>query len=142
MYNGQSLSHTKWECKYHIVWIPKYRKKAIFEDLRNYLGEIFRDLATQKGCKVVEGHLMPDHVHILISIPPKYAVSQVVGFIKGKSTIQTARNFQGRKKNFVCQHFWARGYYVSTVGKDEDAVREYIQKQEKEDKRIEQLKLF
>ena len=123
MYDEQSLSHTKWECKYHIVWIPKYRKKAIFEDLRRYLGEIFRDLATQKECKVVEGHLMPDHVHILISIPPKHSVAQVVGFIKGKSAIQIARNFQGRKKNFVGQNFWARGYYVSTVGKDEEAVR-------------------
>jgi putative transposase len=109
MYDGQSLSHTKWECKYHIIWISKYRKKAIFEDLRKYLGEIFRDLATKKECKVVEGHLMPDHVHILISIPHKYSVSQVVGFIKGKSAIQIARNFQGRKKNFVGQHFWARG---------------------------------
>jgi len=142
MYDAESLNHTKWECKYHIVWIPKYRKKAIFEDLRKHLEEIFRDLATQKECKVVEGHLMPDHVHILISIPPKHSVSQVVGFIKGKSAIQIARNFQGRKKNFVGQHFWARGYYVSTVGKDENAVREYIQKQEKEDKRLEQLKLF
>ena len=142
MYDGQSLSHTKWECKYHIIWIPKYRKKAIFEDLRKYLGEIFRDLATQKECKVVEGYLMPDHVHIMISIPPKHLVAQVVGFIKGKSAIQIAQNFQGRKKNFVGQHFWARGYYMSTVGKDEDAVREYIQKQEKENKRIEQLKLF
>jgi len=142
MYDAESLNHTKWKCNYHIVWIPKYRKKAIFEDLRKHLGEIFRDLATQKECKVVEGHLMPDHVHILISIPPKHSVSQVVGFIKGKSAIQIARNFQGRKKNFVGQHFWARGYYVSTVGKDENAVREYIQKQEKEDKRLEQLKLF
>ena len=142
MYDEQSLSHTKWDCKYHIIWIPKYRKKAIFEDLRKYLGEIFRELALQKECKVVEGHPMPDHVHILVSIPPKYSVSQVVGYIKGKSAIQIARNFQGRKKNFVGQHCWARGYYVSTVGKDEDAVREYIQKQEKEDKRIEQLKLF
>ena len=142
MYDEQSLSHTKWECKYHIVWIPKYRKNAIFEDLRRYLGEIFRDLATQKECKVVEGHLMPDRVHILISIPPKHSVAQVVGFIKGKSAIQIARNFQGRKKNFVGQNFWARGYYVSTVGKVEEAVREYIQTQEKEDKRIDQLKLF
>lgn len=142
MYDEQSLSHTVWDCKYHIVWIPKYRKKAIFKDLRKYLGEIFRELASQKECKVIEGHLMPDHVHILLSIPPKYSVSQVVGFIKGKSAIQIARNFQGRKKNFVGQHFRARGYYVSTVGKDEEAVREYIQKQEKEDKRIEQLKLF
>ncbi len=98
MNNTQSLSHTKLECKYHIVWIPKYRKKTIFENLRKYLGEIFRDLAAQKECKVVEGHLMPDHVHILISIPPKHSVSQVVGFIKGKSAIQIARNFQGRKK--------------------------------------------
>jgi len=142
MYDEQSLSHTKWDCKYHIIWIPKYRKKAMFEDLRKYLGEIFRELATQKECKVLEGHLMPDHVDILLSIPPKYLVSQVVGYIKGKSAIQIARNFQGRKKNFVGQHFWARGYYVSTVGKDEDAVRAYIQKQEKEDRRIEQLKLF
>ena len=142
MYDEQSLSHTKWDCKYHIICIPKYRKKAIFEDLRKYLGEIFRELASQKECKVVEGHLMPDHVHILLSIPPKYSVSQVVGYIKGKSAIQIARNFQGRKKNFVGQHFWARGYYVSTVGKDEEAVREYIQRQEKEDKRFEQLNLF
>jgi putative transposase len=105
MYNEQSLSHTKWDCKYRIIWIPKYRKKAIFEDLRKYLGEIFRELALQKECKDVEGHLMPDHVHILLSIPPKYSVSQVVGYIKGKSAIQIARNFQGRKKNFVGQHF-------------------------------------
>ena len=93
MNDEQSLSHTKWECKYHIVWIPKYRKKAIFEDLRKYLGEIFRELAAQKECKVVEGHLMCDYVHMLLSIPPKYSVSQVVGFIKGKSAIQIARNF-------------------------------------------------
>jgi putative transposase len=142
MNDEQSLSHTKWDCKYHIIWIPKYRKKVLFKDLRKYVGEIFRELALQKECKVVEGHLMPDHVHILLSIPPKYSVSQVVGYIKGKSAIQIARNFQGRKKNFVGQHFWARGYYVSTVGKDEEAVREYIQRQEKEDKRFEQLKLF
>ena len=142
MYDSQSLSHTMWECKYHIVWIPKYRKKTIFGELRKHLGEIFRELARQKECKVLEGHLMADHVHILLSIPPKYSVSQIVGFIKGKSAIQIARSFQGRKKNFVGQHFWARGYYVSTVGKDEDAVGEYIQKQEHEDQRIDQLNLF
>ena len=142
MYDNQSLSHTMWECKYHIVWIPKYRKKTIFGDLRKHLGEIFRELARQKESKILEGHLMSDHVHILLSIPPKYSVSQVVGFIKGKSAIQIARNFQGRKKNFVGQHFWARGYYVSTVGKDEDAVREYIQNQESEDQRLDQLNLF
>ena len=142
MYDSQSLSHTMWECKYHIVWIPKYRKKTIFGDLRKHLGEIFRELARQKESKVLEGHLLSDYVHILLSIPPKYSVSQVVGFIKGKSAIQIARNFQGRKKNFVGQHFWARGYYVSTVGKDEDAVREYIQNQENEDQRLDQLNLF
>ena len=142
MYDSQSLSHTMWECKYHIVWIPKYRKKTIFGALRKHLGEIFRELARQKESKILEGHLMSDHVHILLSIPPKYSVSQVVGFIKGKSAIQIARNFQGRKKNFVGQHFWARGYYVSTVGKDEDAVREYIQNQEHEDQRLDQLNLF
>ena len=142
MYDEQSLSHAKWDCKYHVIWIPKYRKKVIFGDLRKYLGEIFRELAKQKECTVIEGHLMPDHVHILISIPPKYSVAQIVGFIKGKSAIQIARNFQGRKKNFVGQNFWARGYYVSTVGKDEDAVRAYIQHQEKEEKRLDQLNLF
>ena len=142
MYDEQSLSHTKWDCKYHVIWIPKYRKKSIFGELRKFLGEIFRELAKQKECTVIEGHLMPDHVHILLSIPPKYSVAQIVGFIKGKSAIQIARNFQGRKKNFVGQNFWARGYYVSTVGKDEDAVRAYIQHQEKEDKRLDQLNLF
>jgi putative transposase len=142
MCDSQSLSHTKWECKYHIVWIPKYRKKALFVELRKYLGEILRELAKQKECEVLEGHLMPDHVHIMLSMPPKYSVSQVVGFIKGKSAIQIARNFQGRKKNFVGQNFWARGYYVSTAGKDEEVVRAYIQAQEKEDQRLEQLNLF
>ena len=142
MYDDQSLSHTRWDCKYHVIWIPKYRKKAIFGELRKYLGEIFRELARQKECTVIEGHLMPDHVHIMLAIPPKYSVAQVVGFMKGKSAIQIARNFQGRKKNFVGQNFWARGYYVSTVGKDEEAVRAYIQHQEKEDKRFDQLKLF
>lgn len=142
MCDSQSLSHTKWECKYHIVWLPKYRKKALFVELRKYLGEILRELAKQKECEVLEGHLMPDHVHIMLSIPPKYSVSQAVGLIKGKSAIQIARNFQGRKKNFVGQNFWAGGYYVSTAGKDEEVVRAYIQAQEKEDQRLEQLNLF
>ena len=142
MYDSQSLNHTRWECKYHVVWIPKYRRKTIYGSLRQYLGEVFRDLATQKECKVIEGHLMPDHVHMLVTIPPKYAVSQIIGFIKGKSAIHIARNFQGRRKNFTGQHFWARGYYVSTVGKDENVVRKYIQEQEKEDRRIDQLNLF
>ncbi len=138
----ESLAHTRWSCKYHIVFIPKYRKKALFNELRKHLGEVFRELARQKECTVEEGHTQADHVHMLISIPPKYAVAQVVGYIKGKSAIHVARVFMGRKKNFVGQHFWARGYYVSTVGHDEDAVREYIRTQEAEDKRLDQMKLW
>jgi len=138
----ESLKHTKWECKYHVVWIPKYRKKTLYIELREYLGEVLKDLASQKECRILEGHLVSDHVHILIAIPPKYSVSQVIGFIKGKSAIAIARNYMGRKKNFTGQSFWARGYYVSTVGKDEAAVREYIRHQEEEDKRIDQLSLF
>lgn len=138
----QSLNHTVWECKYHIVWIPKYRKKSLFKDLRKFLGEMLKDLAGQKGCKIEEGHLMPDHVHILISIPPKLAVSKVVGFIKGKSAISIARTYMGRRKNFTGQSFWARGYHVSTVGRDEQVIRDYIKHQEIEDQRIDQLDLF
>jgi putative transposase len=140
--DSKSLSHASWECKYHIVWIPKYRKKSIYEGLRKYLGSMFKDLASQKECEILEGHLRSDHVHVLVSIPPKYAVSQVVGFIKGKSAIHIARNFMGHRKNFTGQHFWARGYYVSTVGRDEATIRTYIKNQEKEDQRLDQLNMF
>ena len=140
--NGpKSLSHSRWECKYHVVFIPKCRRKTLYEQLRRHLGDVFRSLAQQKECRIEEGHLMPDHVHMLISIPPKYAVSQVVGFIKGKSAIHLARVYGERKRNFVGQHFWARGYFVSTVGRDEGMIREYIRHQEKEDHRLEQMKL-
>jgi putative transposase len=142
MNDVQSLSHTSWECKYHIVWIPKYRKKVLYGELRRYIGALLRDLAQQKECEIEEGHLMVDHVHILISVPPKYSVSQVMGFIKGKSAISIARTYMGRKKNFTGMHFWARGFHVSTVGYDEEAVREYIKRQEKEDQRIDQLNMF
>ena len=99
--NGvKSLSHSKWECKYHITWIPKYRKKKIYKELRKFLGEIIRELAQQKECEIIEGSLLPDHVHMFVSIPPKYAVAQVIGFIKGKSAIQIARNFCGSQKEF------------------------------------------
>lgn len=125
-----------------MVFIPKCRRKTLYEKLRPHLGEVFRQLAEQKECRILEGHLMSDHIHILISIPPKYAVSQVIGFIKGKSAIHLARVYGERKRNFVGQNFWARGYFVSTVGRDEEVVREYIRKQEKEDERIEQLSLF
>ena len=142
MDNEQSLNHTKWECKYHVGWIPKYRRKELYGKLRQELGSLFKDLAQRQESQVLEGHLLPDHVHMLISIPPKYAVSQVVGFIKGKSAIQIARVFLGRRKNFVGQHFWARGYFVSTVGIDEATLRAYIQAQEEEDRRLDQLNLF
>ncbi len=138
----KSLNHTKWECKYHIVWIPKYRRKSIYKELRPYLGDILKDLASQKECTIEEGHLMSDHVHILISIPPKYSVAQIVGFIKGKSAISIARTYFGRRKNFTGQSFWARGYYVTTVGRDEEVVRNYIKHQDEEDHRIDQLDIF
>ena len=141
MNNYKSLNHSVWDCKYHVVWIPKFRKKVLYSQLRVHMGEVLRELARQKESRVVEGHLMPDHVHMLISIPPKYAVASVVGYIKGKSAIHLARNFMGRRKNFVGQSFWARGYFVSTVGLDEALVREYIKNQEREDRRLEQLKL-
>jgi putative transposase len=138
----QKLKHTSWDCKYHIVFIPKFRKKSIFGQLRTELGEVLRDLACQKESKIEEGHLMPDHVHMLLSVPPKYSVAQVVGFIKGKSAIWIARNIVGKSRNFTGQNFWARGYFVSTVGCDEKMIREYIQHQEKEEKRLDQLSMF
>src|SRR5689334_1530704 len=132
----ESLSHSRWECKYHVVFIPKGRRKALFGRLRPYLGEVLLRLAAQKESRIEEGHLMPDHVHVMISIPPKYAVSQVVGHIKGKSAVHMARVYGERKRNFTGQHFWARGYFVSTVGRNEDAIRAYIRQQEKEDARL------
>ena len=138
----ESLSHTKWECLYHVVFIPKYRRRALYRELRRHLGEVFRRLAEQRESRVEEGHLMPDHVHMMLRIPPKYAVSQVVGYIKGKSAIHLARVYGERKRNFVGQSFWARGYFVSTVGRDEEVIRAYIRHQEEEDRRLEQLQLL
>lgn len=137
----QSLCHTRWDCKYHVVFIPKRRKKVIYGKIRRQLGEMFHELAQRKECKIVEGHLHLDHVHICISIPPKIAVSNAVGYLKGKSAIGIARNVMGRKRNFTGENFWARGYFVSTVGLDEEIVRRYIQDQEQQDARLEQLKL-
>jgi putative transposase len=137
-----SLSHSKWECKYHVVFILKCRRRTLYDQLRQHLGEVFRKLAERKECRIEEGHLMPDHVHMMISIPPKHAVSQVIGYIKGKSAIHLARVYGERKRNFVGQHFWARGYFVSTVGRDEEMIREYIRNQEKEDQRLDQMQLW
>jgi len=142
MNSDLSLNHSRWQCKYHVVRIPKYRKKALYGQLRKHLGQVFKELARNRESEIVEGHMMPDHVHMLISIPPKYSVSQVIGFNKGKSAIHIARNYLGLKRNFTGQQFWARGYHVSTVGRDEDAVCEYISAQEQEDRRIDQLNLF
>jgi putative transposase len=138
----ESLSHSKWECKYRVVFIPKCRRKTLYVELRRHLEEVFRRLAQQKESRIEEGHLLADHVHMLISIPPKYAVSQVIGFIKGKSAIHLARVYGEKKRNFVGQHFWARGYFVSTVGPDTEVIREYIRKQEEEDQRLEQMNLW
>ena len=140
MRDYQSLSHTRWDCKYHVVYIPKKRKKKLFGALRRHLGALFHELALHKESTILEGHVMPDHVHMCISIPPKYAVSNVVGYIKGKSAIHIARQF-GKKRNFTGQAFWARGYYVSTVGLDEATIRTYIRNQELEEERHEQLKM-
>ena len=138
----ESLNHSVWDCKYHVVFIPKCRRKTLYGELRQYLGEVFRRLAQQKESRIEEGHLLSDHVPMRIAIPPKYAVAQVVGFIKGKSAIHLARVYGERKRNFVGQHFWARGYFVSTVGRDEGVLREYIQRQEREDARLDQLGLW
>ena len=142
MEDHESLNHSVWICKYHVVFIPKYRRKTLYGELRRELGSVFRNLARQRESEVEEGHLMPDHVHMLIAIPPKYSVAQVIGFIKGKSAIHVARTYFDKKRNYVGQHFWARGYFVSTVGRDENAIREYIQKQEVVDKRLEQLRMI
>ena len=138
----ESLKHTRWECKYHVVFIPKGRRKKLYQQLRQHLGEVFRQLAQRKECEILEGHLVVDYVHMLISIPPTYAVAQVVGYIKGKSAIHIARTVGGRQRNFTGEHFWARGYFVSTVGRDEKTIREYIQRQEQEDHRLDQMKMF
>ena len=140
MTNYRSLNHSKWAYQYHVVFIPKYRKKAIYGELRRDLGEVLRRLARQRESEVEEGHLLAAHVQMLLSIPPKHAVADVIGYIKGKSAIHIAREFAGRPRNFVGQHFWARGYFVSTVGRDEQAIRAYIQAQEREDRRQDQLR--
>lgn len=142
MKRNSSLSHTVWDCKYHVVWIPKYRRKVLYGKLRHYLGDVLHELARQRESRIIEGHLCIDHIHMCIAIPPKHSVSEVVGFIKGKSAIAIARDVGGKARNFVGQSFWARGYYVSTVGRDEDVIREYIRNQEAEERRLEQISLL
>jgi putative transposase len=139
MEDYQSLSHTKWQCKYHIVFIPKYRRRALFGVVRRELGAVFRRLAEQKECFIEEGHIMPDHVHMLLNVPPKLAVSSVVGCIKGKSAIHVARHFLKKERNYAGQHLWARGFLADTVGRDTERIRRYIREQEMEDQRLDQL---
>ena len=142
MNHTQSLCHSVWDCKYHIVWIPKCRKKVLYGRIRQHLGDVIRELARQRESLIIEGHLCSDHIHVYIAIPPKFAVAQVVGYIKGKSAINIARQFGGRTRNFTGESFWARGYFVSTVGRDEEVIRNYIRNQEVEDTRVDQLKLL
>jgi len=128
-----SLGHSKWDCKYHLVFVPKYRRKELYGGIRKFLGAIFHELASHRGCKILEGHMVQDHVHMIISIPPKYAISEVVGYIKGKSAIAVARQFSGRKRNFNGERFWARGYAVSTMGFEVEKIRVYVRHQEQLD---------
>ena len=131
----ESMSHSKWECKFHLVFVPKCRRKLLYGKVRTFLGPVFRELARQKECEIIKGSMVQDHVHMLISIPPKYSVAQVVGYIKGKSAIAVARQFNGRQRNFNGERLWARGYFVSTVGFEEKQIRDYIQHQEQLDGR-------
>ena len=128
-----SLSHTKWLCKYHIVFTPKYRRKAIYGQYRESIGQIIRQLCNYKGVEIIEGHLMPEHIHLLVSIPPKYSVSQFMGYLKGKSSLMIFDKHANLKYKFGNRHFWAEGYYVSTVGLNEATIKKYIQEQEAHD---------
>ena len=141
MDDSASLAHTRWECKYHVVFTPKYRRKLTLWADRKELGKVFMELARQKESPIEAGSIKEDHVHMVINIPPKYSVAQVIGYIKGKSAVYIARTYAGKKRNFTGEQFWARGYYVSTIGKDEAASKEYVCRQQEEDKRIEQMKL-
>src|SRR5262249_41096996 len=135
------LTHSTWECKYHVVFTPKYRKMLLFGQIRRHLGTVFRELAQRKECKIEEGHLMPDHVHMLISIPPKYSVAEVIGYLKGKSSIWIAQNVDRKLLNFLAQKFGAGVYFVSTVGRDEETIRAYIKNQDTAEKQWNQLQL-
>ena len=132
MHDWQSLSHVRWDCKYHVVFIPKYRRKVLYGKVRRQIGMMFRELCRQKGIDLLEGHLMPDHVHMVLRIPPKYSVSHTIGFLKGKSAVRIHRELL-RERRMTGLSFWAKGYSVSTVGLDEQQIRQYVQDQEKRD---------
>jgi putative transposase len=128
-----SLSHSKWECKYHVVFSPKWRKKVLYGNVRKYLAKVFHELAGQRDCKILEGHMVQDHVHMMISIPPKYSIAEIMGYIKGKSAIAVARQFGGKQRNFNGERFWARGYAVSTVGFNAEQIKHYVRHQQQLD---------
>ena len=137
---AQSLSHSKWLCKYHIVFTPKYRRKVIYYQLRGDIQKIIKDLCKWKGIEIIEGHMMSDHIHLLLSIPPKYSISQVMGYLKGKSAMMIFERHANLKYKFGNRHFWAEGYYVSTVGLNTATIQKYIGEQEKEDQIMDKLK--
>ena len=130
-----SLSHSRWDCKYHIVFVPKYRRKKLYGKIRSFLKSIFHELSLNKNCEILGGHMVQDHVHMIISIPPKYSVAEIVGYLKGKSAIAVARQFSGRKRNFNGEKFWARGYSVSTIGFEVEKIKSYVKHQEQLDSR-------
>ncbi len=132
----QSLAHVKWECKYHIIIVPKYRKKVLYGQVRKRVGQILRSLAKSKGVEIIEGYACLDHIHLVASIPPKYSISGVIGFMKGKSAIYIHREFARYYKNYHGKSFWSRGYFVTTVGLDEEKIKKYVRNQEKMDKRV------
>lgn len=139
-----SLSHTKWNCKYHIVFAPKYRRKVIYGQIRADIGIIMKTLCARKGIEIIEGECCPDHIHMLIAIPPKYSVSEVVGYLKGKSSLMIFEKHANLKYKYGNRHFWCRGYYVDTVGKNTAAIKkyiQYIQDQLKEDLEYDQMTL-
>ena len=136
---AQSLAHTKWLCKYHIVFTPKYRRKIIYNQLRTDIRNIIKDLCKWKGVEIIEGHMMADHVHLLLSIPPKYSVSEVMGYLKGKSAMMIFDRHSNLKYKFGNRHFWAEGYYVSTVGLNETTIAKYIREQDKHDQIMDKI---
>ena len=136
---SNSLAHTKWLCKYHIVFAPKYRRKVIYNQIRKDIGEILRELCRYKGVELLEGHMMPDHIHMMVSIPPKYSVSSVMGYLKGKSALMIFERHANLKYKYGNRHFWCEGYYVSTVGLNEETIRKYIREQEQRDQAMDRL---
>ena len=134
-----SLAHTKWECKYHIVFAPKFRRKVIYGQIKADVGNILSMLCKRKGIEIIEAECMPDHVHMFVRIPPKYSVSQIVGYLKGKSSLMIFERHANLKYKYGRRVFWAKGYYVSTVGGNKKAIQKYIQEQEREDQIMDQL---